>query len=128
MASAKFLLAAPYGHMAQYVTMNTPESAREYLRRSLPGGELKSLSEGLRRNHAYLHQYISRGKPLWLSERDRTALCRLRPDLDPEKLKPPPLDLNQNASHQRRDKAHIEAPSGNQIGDDPRTLQSQLSL
>ena len=68
--------------------MADPESARAYLLASLPHREWTTISRALRRNPAYIQQYIRRGKPKWLSEDDRRILVRMY-DLDPTKLRPP---------------------------------------
>ena len=55
----------------------TPEEIRVELRRQLEAKEvdLAEASKALGRNHAYLHQFITRGKPRYLHEQDRRALA-----------------------------------------------------
>ena len=57
----------------------TPETARIELRRALESRnvELSTASRALGRNHAYLQQFITRGKPSYLREQDRRGLADL---------------------------------------------------
>ena len=54
-----------------------PHDARLELRRfaAARGATLRELSLLIGRNHAYLQQYIKRGKPAYLDERDRRVLA-----------------------------------------------------
>ena len=63
-------------------------AARRYLEASLPFGQWTAVSHALGRNHAYIEQYIRRGKPKYLGEADRERLVELY-GLDGERLKPP---------------------------------------
>jgi repressor LexA len=108
--------------------MTDPVSARTYLAKALDdaGIHMKVASEGLGLNHAYLQQYITRGKPRWLPEAVREGLKQLLP-LDEEKLKPPPTKarLPRRASHSRPnrgDKSQIDTPRYGKFVDDPGQL------
>ena len=64
-------------------------AARRYLAAELPLGCWATVSRNeLGRSHAFLQQYIRRGKPRFLGETDRNTLVRLY-DLDPDMLLPP---------------------------------------
>lgn len=106
--------------------MDDAERAREYLRERLSSYELAPLSRRLEHAHTYLHQYLNRGRPLWLSEPDRTALVTMVPDIDPEKIAPPPKVVRLSSPHergrQRQDEPEVQPPRFGQIDDDPRTL------
>jgi hypothetical protein len=100
-----------------------PEAARAYLKHALRGVSLKSASEAIGKNHAYLQQYITTGKPRWLPETVREALVRNH-GLDGEQLKPPPTLLRSkspvaNRGHERQ----IDAPSMGKFVDDPGKLE-----
>lgn len=109
--------------------MNLPEEARAYLDGALRRKHvtLAEASRAIGRSHAYLQQYITRGKPRWLSESDRAGLVRLY-ELDDESLKPPPADLALDLtpaalSGNRHDQSKIDAPRRRKVIDDPRELQ-----
>ena len=63
-------------------------AARKYLEAALPLGQWSEVSKKIGHNHAFVQQYIRRGKPKFLAEADRNILVDLY-DLDPERLKPP---------------------------------------
>jgi hypothetical protein len=106
-------------------------AARKYLAEALPLGNWAAVSRELDHNHAFLQQYIRRGKPLFLSEADRDRLAALY-DLDPEKLKPPPksadlvhfrlVDDHQAGVH-RGDQPDVGLHRLDEIIDDPGTLK-----
>ena len=101
--------------------------AREYLRSMLPLGHWQAASNAIGRDHAYIQQYIRRGVPKWLAEADRNALVQAYPDLDPERLKPPPrLAVQAKRQHvpgQSHDQADIDIQGLREIIDDPGTLK-----
>lgn len=51
---------------------------------------LKTISERIGRSHSYIQQYVSRGSPLYLPERERQAVARML-DIPLAALTPPPL-------------------------------------
>lgn len=64
--------------MARTGTNLTPfDERRELLLKALQSRhlDLANVSKGLGRNHAYLHQYIFKGKPRFLDEADRISLA-----------------------------------------------------
>ena len=63
-------------------------AAHEYLEGALPLGQWAAASQLLGHNHAFIQQYIRRGKPKFLSDPDRAMLVRLY-ELDPDRLAPP---------------------------------------
>lgn len=69
----------------------TADMIRHALRQKLDakGVDLKTASLALGRNHAYLQQFIERGKPRYLHEEDRRALADLY-QIDVDDLRPPP--------------------------------------
>jgi hypothetical protein len=69
----------------------TPLEARQKLKRDLDlaGSNLAEASRELKHHHAYLHQFVTRGKPKYLHERDREVL-RTFFKINVEALKPPP--------------------------------------
>ena len=73
----------------------TPDDARRKLRKDLAasGVDLKAASLAIGRNHAYLQQFVERGTPAFLGERDRERLSTLYP-IDARSLKPPDLDAS----------------------------------
>jgi hypothetical protein len=99
-----------------------PEGARLYLRDMLAaaGVGMNAASKAIGKNDAYIQQYISRGKPRWLSEPDREALVRSVPLLDAERLRPPPT--RPLAPH-RRDKAQIYPEGLGKFVNDPGRLE-----
>jgi hypothetical protein len=109
--------------------MADPAEAREYLDQALraEGLELKAVSLAIGRNHAYLQQYIRTGKPRYLPEGVREALVRVVPNLDGDRLKPPPLELKLASAKKRGgqggDQTQINAPRRRKIIDDPSTLE-----
>ena len=118
--------------------MTEREKAREASRKYLAGAlkeaglEMARASTALGLNHAYVQQYISRGKPVWLPEQIREGLVKLVPGLDPERLKPPAAGLRpqlrsrggyDQAVTYRLDQAQVEAPRFGQFVDDPGALQ-----
>ena len=105
-------------------------SARKYLESMLPLGHWQAASNVIGRDHAYIQQYIRRGVPKWLAEADRNALVQAYPDLDPERLKPPPRSakVRVKAKGQRvpghgHDQAYIDFQGLREIIDDPGTLE-----
>ena len=63
-------------------------AARQYLEASLPFGQWAVVSRAIGRNHAYIEQYIRRGKPKYLGETDRERLVELY-GIDGARLRPP---------------------------------------
>ena len=63
-------------------------AARAYLEGALPLGIWAEASKKIGHNHAFIQQYIRRGKPRFLTEPDRDLLARTY-NLDAEILKPP---------------------------------------
>lgn len=76
----------------------TPEKARQDLKVALAkkGADLAAASRAIGRSHAYLQQFVKRGKPLYLHERDREKLVTLY-GIDPEPLKPPALAVDRES-------------------------------
>jgi hypothetical protein len=112
---------------AQYnVPMATdPEAARAYLKTALAelGVNMKPASELAGKNHAYIQQYITLGKPLWLPEAVRDALV-LAYGLDAERLRPPTALLRSSRSVTgRRHERQIDAKGFGKFVDDPRKLE-----
>lgn len=106
------------------------EAARRYLAETLEseGVYLGPLSLQLGRNHAYIEQYIKRGKPRWLREPEREALVAAVPALDPERLKPPPKQLHHGVakfgrSRKGHDEPQINPPRTGKFVDDPSTIE-----
>ncbi len=52
---------------------------------------LADLSRALKKNDAYMHQFIWRGSPEWLGEADRAIVCRMI-DIPEAVLRPPMVD------------------------------------
>lgn len=107
------------------VTMNpmptASEAAREYLRHSLPEGGWRAASLAIGRNHAFIQQYINRGKPTWLKEWDRGLLVSLY-DFDADRLKQPPkkaVALPEVQSKRSRRKPRIDAETISRVYNDP---------
>ena len=89
-------------------------AARRYLAAELPLGCWATVSKNeLGRSHAFLQQYIRRGKPRLLGETDRNTLVRLY-DLDPDMLLPPSPSVGiARSGKKRRGQPHrINAPRG----------------
>jgi hypothetical protein len=63
-------------------------AARAYLEGALPFGMWAEVSKKIGHNHAFIQQFIRRGKPKFLAEADRDLLVRTY-DLDAEMLRPP---------------------------------------
>ena len=63
-------------------------AARAYLEGALPLGIWAEASKKIGHNHAFIQQFIRRGKPRFLTEPDRDLLVRTY-DLDAEMLRPP---------------------------------------
>ena len=63
-------------------------AARTYLETALPLGMWAEASKKIGHSHAFIQQYIRRGKPRFLTEPDRDLLARTY-NLDAEILKPP---------------------------------------
>lgn len=111
--------------------MATPsEAARAYLDETLKAAGIgyKAASDAIRMNEAYIQQYISRGKPIWLKEPEREALVRFVPGLDGERLKPPPKQLKPrvNPKGSRRkgnNQLQIDAPRDSELVDEPSALK-----
>jgi hypothetical protein len=74
----------------------TPPEARQNLVRdlTLAGSNLAAASRALKRNPAYLQQFVVLGKPRYLNERDRETIRRLF-RINVEALKPPPPEPNE---------------------------------
>lgn len=53
------------------------------------GLDMRGIARALNRNEAYMHQYLKKGSPRWLSEQDRPVVAALL-GLDADQLKPPP--------------------------------------
>ena len=109
--------------------MASQDEARRYLEEALAaaGTDMATASRAVARNHAYLQQYIRKGKPRWLPEQIRDGLAQLY-QLDAERLRPPPAKLqpagtNKRAVRNGNDKAQVHAPGYGQFVDDPRTLE-----
>ena len=84
--------------------MADPTAARKYLEASLPFGQWTAVSHALGRNHAYIEQYIRRGKPKYLGETDRERLVELY-GIDGERLKPPKRSASTILSRSREKRA-----------------------
>lgn len=100
----------------------TSEEARSYLREALAaaGVDMKAASELVGKNHAYIQQHLSQGKPPWLPELVREALARAY-GLDAERMKPPPMELNVGKLRRNgRQQRHVDAPGYGEADDDPR--------
>ncbi len=104
--------------------MISPEEARDYLRHALPEGEWAEASRAIRKNHAYIQQYIRTGKPRWLKEADREALVALY-GLDADRLRQPLTHLprREDAGRVRHDQRQINAPRLRKVVEDPDTLE-----
>lgn len=106
--------------------MASSKAARDYLRDALPPGEMGPASRAFGLNHAYLQQYITRGKPAWLKEQLRDFLVQAY-GLDPEKLKPDPKPLkpipSKRSGRDGGDKSKINPPRDGKFVDDPRTIE-----
>jgi hypothetical protein len=63
-------------------------AARAYLEGAIPFRMWAEVSKKIGHNHAFIQQFIRRGKPKFLAEADRDLLVRTY-DLDAEMLKPP---------------------------------------
>jgi hypothetical protein len=63
-------------------------AARAYLEGALPFGMWAEVSKKIGHNHAFIQQFIRRGKPRFLAEAGRDLLARTY-NLDAEILKPP---------------------------------------
>ena len=83
-------MALAYWYQAKLMLM-TPESVRQKLQRQLRDRnvDLATASRALGRSHAYLQQFIQRGKPRYLHEEDRRGLIDLY-HIQIEGLVPPP--------------------------------------
>ena len=84
-------------------------AARKYLQGALPFGQWAAASHAIGHDHAYIQQYIRRGVPRWLNERDRDALVRLY-GLDAERLRPPAksADLTKIVRIMKRTRGGVE--------------------
>lgn len=109
--------------------MLTPDNARKYLLGEFVrlGVDMASASREMGRNHAYLQQYIRRGKPRWLPEDIREGLARLY-EIDEARLKPPPADLSPAAqpatlTGNGSDKGDVHAKRRRKVVDDARQLE-----
>ncbi len=51
---------------------------------------LATISKQIGRSHSYIQQYVSRGSPRFLPERERAAVAQML-GIQPEQLAPPPL-------------------------------------
>lgn len=106
------------------------EQARAYLDQALREADLqmKVISETLNLNHAYLQQYIKRGKPRWLPEPIREGLVSLVPNLDGDRLRPPPPILKsrvnpEGARRKGENEPQIDTPSQGEFIKEPSVLQ-----
>jgi hypothetical protein len=104
------------------------DEARKYLATALAelGIEMKSASEAVGMNHAYVQQYIRNGKPQWLPEPVRDGLVRAF-GLDADKLRPPPKTLRPPRTTKivgldSQDHPQVNTPRYGQFIDDPSTL------
>lgn len=86
-------MAIAYFVRAQSAPM-TSEAARIALEKAIAdrGGDLSTASRALKRNHAYLQQFVRLGKPRYLKEEDRDLLVTLY-GIDPKPLTPPAKSL-----------------------------------
>lgn len=87
--------------------------ARRYLERHLPSGQWQAASLALGRYPGYIFQYIRKGVPAFLGERDREILCALY-GLEPDRLKPPPkhihlVGVSDKATIKRDDQTRVNA-------------------
>lgn len=102
--------------------MKDSETARAYLVVALEdrGIAMKTASEAAGMNHAYLQQYIQRGKPRWLPEPVRLTLVQ-KYGLDGSKLRPPPARSRAQSagSRQREDHSEIDTPRFRQLVNQP---------
>lgn len=98
-----------------------PDAARRYLKDALEekGVPMKHASEAVGRNHAYIEQYITRGKPRWLPEPIRESLVKLC-GLDGERLRPPPAQLRIT---QRHHEPQVYPPGLGKFVDEPRKIE-----
>lgn len=102
-----------------------PGSARAYLKSALAelGVKMKSASEQVGKNHAYLQQYIVSGKPRWLPEHVRDALVSAY-GLDCERLKPAlPLPRPRRSVADRDHERQVNTQGLSKFVDDPRKLE-----
>lgn len=90
----------------------------EYETRARLSSGCPAASYALGHDHAYIQQYIRRGTPEWLAERDRELLCRLY-DLDPARLRPPAKQAPAHREYQPR----IDPQSLDHIARDPGTAE-----
>ena len=91
-------------------------AARKYLQGALPLGQWAAASHAIGHDHAYLQQYIRRGVPRWLHERDRDVLVRLY-GLDAARLTPPArsADLTKIVRVMKRARARVDREDQPQV-------------
>ena len=103
------------------------DAARAYLKDALAkaGVPFNVASRMVGKADTYIHQYVTYGKPRWLSQAiiDVLVACY---GIDGERLKEPPPKprlYNKSPGGDRDNQLQINAPHGSQIAEDASTLQ-----
>lgn len=122
MASGTFLFESQSLPLAYLPAMATLDDPRKYLLDALSraGVTLKAASERAGMNHAYLHQFIHKGKPRYLAEQVREALAKAY-GVDPERLRPPPAKPRPSAVGQPLRRT-VGRPFAGELIEDPDEL------